>query len=129
MKLTTKMFIALVLTVAMMAGLQYTLIQAEKSRVKKYAASFGGTVAGGGLDLFKKTPAAQPQKYIHENFYCGKNICSFTVSKKNYFLKPIMILVDKTTLAEECLSPDTKAPGDICRQFKAAGWDIIRARD
>jgi len=132
MKLTTKMFLTLTLTVGMMAAFQYSLVQIRKDYIKDYAASFGGKAvsAGGGFGflsaIFKKKAKPRPKSYKHENFYCGKNVCSFIVKSGNFLAKPVTVVIDIETLAKECIAQDRTVSEYICKQFEKGGWDIIR---
>jgi hypothetical protein len=135
MKLSTQMFILLLCMVALLATFQYVLLRLEKGRVKNYAASFGAVAdvkaEAGGLGfldgVFKSKAKARPEAYSYANLYCNKNICSFSMRKKSSFMPSLTVTADKETLVKECLSPGTNVPGDICRDFKKVGWDIIRA--
>ncbi|MDR1124022.1 MAG: hypothetical protein LBL61_05445 [Elusimicrobiota bacterium] len=140
MKLTTKMFLALVFTVAFLSALQYVLVRIEHGRIKGYAAFLGGSAPdlqaagagflGGIVKSAGNSPAskAKSEQYSHENFYCTENVCSFTVVKKSLLMKPVTIVIDKNTLSADCLSPDgAKVSAGICRSLQDGGWDIIRA--
>jgi hypothetical protein len=129
------MFIFLACMMALLAAFHYALLRIEKGRVKNYTASFGAIAAfpadaggAGFLDgVFKNKTKVQTEAYNYANLYCSKHICSFSMKKKSLFKPSLTVIIDKETLVEECLSPDTSVPGDICKDFKKAGWDIIRA--
>ena len=140
MKFSTKMFLALVFTVAFLSVLQYALVQIERGRIKGYAASLGGSAPGlqaVGAGFFHNiarnaergsVSKAKPEQYSHENLYCTQNVCSFTVAKKSLLMKPVTIVIDKNTIATDCLSPEAKISAGICKALKDGGWDIIRGR-
>jgi hypothetical protein len=141
MKLATKMFLALVVTVVFLSAVQYVLVQIEHGRIKGYAASFGGSAPGlqaAGAGFFNNiikneergsASKARPERYKHENFYCTQNVCSFTVAKKSLLMKPVTIAIDKNILADDCLAPGgAKVSAGICQSLKDGGWDIIHGK-
>jgi hypothetical protein len=141
MKLTSKMFLALLFTVAFLSALQYVLVRIEHGRIKGYAAFLGGSApalqaAGAGFlgSIVKSAESgpsskSKPRQYSHENLYCTKNVCSFAVAKKSLFMKPVTIVIDKNTLIADCLEPGAKVSAGICRSLKEGGWDIISGRE